>query len=280
VLELDSWKLQGWGEACLSPHVAVFTTFYQDHLNYYQAHPEQYLADKANIFLYQTESDTLVVGKQCAPLIIEKYGERMVAKTLVVDETKLPDTWVLRIPGLHNRYNAALALAAVREMGVADEVSRTALESFRGVPGRLEFLREVKGVKIYNDNNSTTPEATIAALRAVGTSGERRAVLIMGGDEKNLDMTGLINEIPLWCSKVVLFKERGTDRIRDAIFALKSVGVDVYEEEGLEATVERAFSVAKSGDTILYSPAFSSFGKYFKNEYDRGDQFNDLVKTL
>jgi UDP-N-acetylmuramoylalanine-D-glutamate ligase len=102
----------------------------------------------------------------------------------------------------------------------------------------------------------------------------------MGGDEKNLDMTGLINEIPLWCSKVVLFKERGTDRIRDAIFALKSVGVDVYEEEGLEATVERAFSVAKSGDTILYSPAFSSFGKYFKNEYDRGDQFNDLVKTL
>ncbi len=181
---------------------------------------------------------------------------------------------------MHNRYNAALALAAARALNVPDEMSRHALEMFTGVPGRLELVTEKNGVKIYNDNSSTTPEATIAALRAVGDVNKQRVVLIMGGDEKNLNMSALTGEIPLWCSNVVLFKERGTNRIRDEIYALSADGLKVYEEEGLEATVNRAFSVAVSGDTILYSPAFSSFGKYFKNEYDRGDQFVALVQKL
>ena len=111
VLELDSWQLQGFGEARLSPHIAVFTTLYPDHQNYYKEHPEQYLADKANIFLNQTEVDMLVLGKQCAPTIIEKYGEQIESKVVIADELKLPDTWTLCIPGLHTRYNAALALA-------------------------------------------------------------------------------------------------------------------------------------------------------------------------
>lgn len=279
VLELDSWQLQGFGEAKISPHTAVFTTLFPDHENYYKDHPEQYLADKANIFLNQTEEDTLIIGKQCAPTIIEKYGEQIEARVQIVDELKLPDTWTLRVPGAHNRYDAALALAAARTLGVDDAVNRKALETFAGVPGRLELVREVKGVKIYNDNNSTTPDATVAGLRAVGTPGERRVVLIIGGDDKKLDMSQLVSEIPQWCSKVVLFKERGTDRIREEVIALKETGVDVYEEEGLAATVGRAFSIAVPGETILYSPAFSSFGKYFKNEYDRGDQFNALVQA-
>lgn len=280
VLELDSWQCQGWGEAKMSPHVAVFTTLYPDHLNYYHDDLDVYLSDKANIFLYQRPEDTLILGKQCAPTIIDRYGDRIESKTLVVDELKLPDTWILKIPGLHNRYDAALTLAAARAVGISDEDSRNALGSFAGVPGRLELVREVKGVKVYNDNSSTTPEATVAALRAVGDENKRRVVLIMGGDEKNLDMSGLLEEIPKWCSKVILFKERGTERIRDDVFAFEKDGIEVYEEEGLKATVKRAFSLAKPGETILYSPAFSSFGKYFKNEYDRGDQFNAIVQAL
>jgi len=289
VLELDSWQLQGWGSpstksdlvlgrAGMSPHIAVFATLYPDHLNYYKDRPEQYLADKANIFLFQKPGDTLILGRQCAPAIIEKYGDKIESKTLVVDETKLPDTWTLCIPGLHNRYNAALALTAARTIQIPDDINRHALETFKGVPGRLELIREANGVKIYNDNSSTTPEATIAALRAVGDADNRRVILILGGDEKNLDMSGLIDEIPKWCSKVVLFKERGTNRIRDEVFALVKDGLEVYEEEGLEATVRWALSLATPCDTILYSPAFSSFGKYFKNEYDRGDQFVALIK--
>src|SRR3989344_3356414 len=75
VLELDSWQLQGWGEVKMSPHVAVFTTLYSDHLNYYRNDLDAYLADKANIFLYQKPEDTLILGKQCTPTIIDRYGE-------------------------------------------------------------------------------------------------------------------------------------------------------------------------------------------------------------
>lgn len=280
VLELDSWQLQGFGEAKLSPHISVFTTFFPDHLNYYHGDLDAYLADKANIFLNQMPDDLLILGSQCAGVIQDKYQERFGGRFEVWGEADLPKEWKLKIPGAHNRYDAALALAAARAYGVADEDARRGLESFGGVKGRLEFVAEKGGVKVYNDNNSTTPDATIVGLRAVGTEGKRTVVLIMGGDEKHLDMDALIEEIPRWCSKVVLFKERGTDRVRDEVFALAAQGVEVFEEEGLEATVRRAFLVATSGETILYSPAFSSFGKYFKNEYDRGDQFDALVHAL
>ena len=103
VLELDSWQCQGLGEANLSPHVAVFTTFFNDHQNYYKNDPGQYLADKANIFLYQGPDDTLVAGQQCAPTLIEAFGEHIVSDMVVADESKLPADCKLKIPGVHNR---------------------------------------------------------------------------------------------------------------------------------------------------------------------------------
>jgi UDP-N-acetylmuramoylalanine--D-glutamate ligase len=266
VLELDSWQCQGWGEAKMSPHIAVFTTLYQDHLNYYKDEPDAYLADKANIFLYQTEKDALILGKQCAPTIIDRYGDSIESKILVVDETKLPDTWALRIPGMHNRYDAALALAAAREVGIPDDESRQSLTTFTGVPGRLEFVAEKNGVRIYNDTTSTTPEATIAALSALDPS---HIVLIMGGTGKGLDMSALVAKLHE-VKKIVLLAGSGTDSIKDQL-----AGIVVHER--LEAAVEEAFQSAHSGDIILFSPAFTSFGM-FKNEFDRGDQFMDLVR--
>lgn len=276
VLELDSWQLQGFGEAHISPNIAVFTTFYDDHLNYYHGDKDAYLADKANIFLNQKENDLLVMGSQCAGEVQNKYQKQFKGKFEVWGAHDLPSDWSLKIPGEHNRYNAALALAVARAMKIDDGVTKQALADFAGVPGRLELVREVNGVKIYNDNNSTTPEATLVALSAVGP----RVVLIMGGDEKNLDMSKLVADIPKWCKAIVLFKERGTNRIRDSVFALQNDHLAIYEEEGLEACVAKAWGLCKPGDTFLFSPAFSSFGKYFKNEYDRGDQFNALVKAL
>lgn len=270
VLELDSWQLQGFGEAQLSPQIAVFTTLYADHQNYYKDHEEQYLADKANIFLYQKPEDTLVLGKQCAPIIIEKYGDMIESKTLVADELKLPDTWALCIPGMHNRYNAALALTAARALGVDDAVSRKALESFKGVPGRLELVREVSGVKIYNDTTATTPEATLAALSALDTD-EKNIVLIMGGADKDLDMNKLLFEIPNHTKRVILLPGTGTNRVLEFL-----PGASVFDD--FKKAVDEAFAAAGPGDIILFSPAFASFGM-FKNEYDRGDQFNALVQT-
>ena len=265
VLELDSWQLQGWGEARMSPHIAVFTTLYPDHMNYYKDDLDAYLADKANIFLYQGVKDTLILGKQCAPTIIEKYGERIDSKTLVIDELKLPDTWTLRVLGLHNRYNAALALAAARVLEIPDEVSRRALAAFAGVSGRLEFIREVDGVKVYNDTTSTTPEATLAALAALDPA---HTVLIMGGTDKGLDMNALLLKLGE-VKRVILLAGTGTSRILEFLPT-----ASVFDS--LKAAVDEAFLATESGDNILFSPAFTSFGM-FKNEFDRGDQFVHLI---
>jgi UDP-N-acetylmuramoylalanine--D-glutamate ligase len=266
VLELDSWQCQGLGEAKMSPHIAIFTTFYSDHLNYYADNFERYLADKANIFLYQTAEDALILGKQCAPTIIEKYGERIESKILVADELKLPDTWILKVPGMHNRYNAALTLTAARVVGVPDETSRRALEAFAGVPGRLELVREVNGVKFYNDTTATTPEATLAALSALDAA---HTVLIMGGADKGLDMAALISKLTE-VKRVILLAGSGTDRIRAEL-------PNARVHDTLSSAVTDAFAHASRGDNILLSPAFASFGM-FENEFDRGDQFVELVK--
>ncbi len=267
VLELDSWKLQGFGEAEISPHIAVFTTFYQDHLNYYKNDMGAYLADKAKIFLHQSADDVLILGKQCAPAVIEKYGELIESKTVVVDEQKLPSDWTLRMPGQHNRYNAALALAALRALDISDEVIRETFATFAGVPGRLELIRERDGITVYNDNNSTTPEATLAALSVLNPA---HTVLILGGSDKNLDMNKLLIAIRA-VKRVILLAGTGTDRVLEFI-----EGASVFDN--LEQAVKEAFAAASPGDTILFSPAFASFGM-FKNEYDRGDQFTELVKN-
>ncbi|MHB8710403.1 MAG: UDP-N-acetylmuramoyl-L-alanine--D-glutamate ligase [Minisyncoccota bacterium] len=276
ILELDSWQCQGFGEAHMSPHIAVFTTLYPDHMNYYgsaslttgKSAMDAYLADKANIFLNQKINDVLVLGKQCAPAIIEKYGERIESKTLVVDELKLPDTWALKIPGMHNRYAAALALVAARSLDIDDAVSRKALESFAGVSGRLELIAEKDGVKIYNDTTATTPEATLAAFAALDVG---HTILIMGGTDKGLDMTALILKLPE-AKRVILLAGSGTDRLRDEI-------PDAPIFNDLSHAVADAFAHAEKGDSILFSPAFASFGM-FKNEFDRGDQFVAIVQTL
>ncbi len=269
-LELDSWKLQGFGDARLSPQVAVFTTFFDDHLNYYKGDRAAYLADKANIFAYQGPEDTLVLGKQCAATVIEKYGENIDSRVVIAGEEKLPDTWALKLPGVHNRYDAALALSAVHALGIDDDTSRKTLESFAGVPGRLELVREVAGVRVYNDTTATTPEATLAALAALDT-GKRSTILIMGGADKELDMNTLLYKIPEYTKRVILLAGTGTDKVLEFL-----PGASVFDE--LPKAVNEAFRTAELGDTILFSPAFASFGM-FKNEYDRGEQFNALVRA-
>ncbi|MCX6787161.1 MAG: UDP-N-acetylmuramoyl-L-alanine--D-glutamate ligase [Candidatus Kaiserbacteria bacterium] len=276
ILELDSWQCQGWGEMKMSPHIAVFTTLFPDHLNYYKDNLDAYLTDKANIFLYQKPEDILILGKQCAAIIIEKYGDKIKSKTVVADELKLPDTWALKIPGLHNRYNAALALAAARALGISDDISRTVLESFTGVPGRLELIAEKNGVKIYNDTTATTPEATLAGISSLSDVGRTTShiILIMGGADKGLDMSALIAKLAN-VKKIILLAGTGTERIVGSLQETENIG----PYSSLEDAVTDAFAHAEPGDTILFSPAFASFGM-FKNEYDRGDQFNALIKEL
>ena len=282
VLELSSWQLQGFGDSKISPHISVFINFMNDHLNYYNNDLEKYFDDKTNIFKFQKEGDFLIVGESLENNLKFKNSQSVWQQSglrsnlEIVNSQTIPKDWKIRIPGEHNRENAGFAVKVAKVMGVKDEVIKNVLEKFEGVEGRLQFIKKYKGVSIWNDNNSTTPEATIAALRALGEN--KNIILIMGGDEKNLDMSKLVEEIPKKAKAVVLFKETGTDRVKKDIFGLEDVLV--FEESGLKNCFKRAVGLAERGDHILFSPAFSSFGKWFKNEYDRNDQFLKLVKGL
>lgn len=273
VLELDSWQLQGFGDLQISPHVAVFTNLLPDHQNYYKD-MDEYFADKANIFRNQKVGDTLVVGEQVAGRV------RAAQPPLeAVVPPALPDDWHLCMPGMHNRENAALAKAALEALGIPETTIQESLESFTGVEGRLQFVREIRGVKIYNDNNATTPDATIAALRALtaprlssGHNQDKNIILIMGGADKGLDMNNLLYEIAGSCKRVILLAGTGSSRIAPLM-----QDVSVYDD--FEQAVHEAVGSAQGGDTILFSPAFASFGM-FKNEYDRNDRFLSLVEHI
>lgn len=271
LFELDSWQLQGFGDAQLSPNVSVFTTFLSDHMNYYHGDVDRYLADKANIFLYQEATDTLVLGSQCAELVEEAYGDRIKAHTVVAGAHDFRADWKLQVPGEHNRYDAALAMEAARALYIDDAVIERGLAAFPGVLGRLELVREIDGVRFYNDTNSTTEDATLVALAALKEE-QRPVSLIMGGADKGLSVDSLLKALPEETVHVSLLAGTGTDRIRNEL-----PGAPVFDS--LQDAIEDARAHAPSGSAVLFSPAFASFGM-FQNEYDRGDRFDALVRAL
>jgi UDP-N-acetylmuramoylalanine--D-glutamate ligase len=273
VLELDSWQLQGFGDLKISPHIAVFTNLMPDHLNYYSGDMEKYFSDKANIFRFQKESDFLFMGKECSKLILETYVGKLRAQLHVVHSANFSSEWDLRIPGEHNRLNAAFAFRALRALDIPDEEIKNGLESFEGVEGRLQFVRELNGVKIYNDNNSTTPEASIAALDALG----KNITLIIGGSEKDLPLEKLISSIKENVSHVILLTHENYKGSKRLANELRTANIPFVEVATLQQAVDVALQLKER--TILFSPAFASFGM-FKNEYERNDQFLALVKTL
>lgn len=295
VLELDSWKLQGFREERMSPDIAVFTTFFQDHLNYYFRASEgnskmnfdiseralkessaykgaldAYLADKAEIFLYQRAGDTFVLGAQARGAVLGSYAP-LVAP--IIADAPLVEGWELSVPGEHNRYNAACAAMAAKALGIDEATCRKALANFKSVPGRLELVREVNGVKFYNDTTATTPEATLAALDALDSEGKKNIILIAGGADKGLDMNALSDALAHRVKHAIFLEGTGTERIKAQL-----PGVMIYHST-LESAFAEAVGRAEPGDIVLFSPAFASFGM-FKNEFDRGDQFNELVKAL
>lgn len=270
VLELDSWQLQGFGEAKISPHVAVFTTFMEDHVNYYKNDIQQYFADKANIYLYQKKSDIVIMGSQLGLLIKETLGTKIVA-----DSGILPKEWNVGIPGEHNRYNIGIAVAATRALGVADTVIQKAVEAYKGVPGRLEFIKKIKeNISVYNDTTSTTPDALIVALESLGSN--KNIVLIMGGADKMISMEKILDPLGKYTKKIICLPGTGTNMLlkNNTFAALQPTVVkDMFE------AVAHAVNISENGNIILLSPGFASFG-IFTNEFDRGEQFIKIISTI
>lgn len=273
VLELDSWQLQGFKSRGISPHVAVFTTFMPDHMNYYHNDLRAYFKDKAAIYESQTPADFLVVSEQ-----VEEYMDTFdmrsrgpkVSVVRAEDVLGLPDIMML---GKHNRLNAALALEALRLSGAYGEELLNFVREFKGVVGRLELVAEKGGIRFYNDTTSTTPEALFAAVGAL--QGEA-ITLIAGGSDKGLDFEPALNSFRA-VNGLVLLPGGGTDRLMSE--GDDSLRARVVLAQSMDEAVKVAHSLTKEGGVILLSPGCASFG-LFENEFDRGDRFVEAVNKL
>ena len=279
VMELDSWQLQGFGWAKISPQVAVFTNFMEDHLNYYsrggktkKEAMEMYFNDKTQIFRHQEESGVLVTIPEVFERIKTLSDVTLGQEVVLADVSVIPEDCLLAMPGEHNRLNAALAYETLKAMSLSDEEIFEGLASFSGVEGRLQLVKTVDNVRIYNDNNATTPQATKAALEALDL-GNKNIILIAGGADKDISVVSLAHSITEHCKQVFLIPGNGTDNLLEYLYG-GTVGVSVVED--LKQAFKEATKTAQNGDIILFSPAFASFAQY-RNEYERNDEFMKLV---
>lgn len=272
VMELDSWQLQGFEESQISPNIAVFTTFLPDHQNYYKNDMDKYFSDKANVYRWQKENDWLVLGGK---IIKEKDKIGIKGQTIIADKKNISKKWKIKLLGEHNLQNVALAVEAGKKLGVEDKMIKKAVENFKGLPGRLEFVKEVKGVKYYNDTTATTPEAVMVALESLKEN-KGKIILLGGGADKNLEYEEYAKIVKKYVKALILFKGLASNKI---ISALGKTKFPVEIVDSMKKAIEVAKANAKKGDVVLLSPAAASFG-VFKNEFDRGEQFNKLVNRI
>jgi UDP-N-acetylmuramoylalanine--D-glutamate ligase len=261
VLELDSWQLQGFGALKVSPHIAVFTSFMDDHMNYYKGDTKRYFLDKAEIYLHQKEGDVLFAGRGAAAAIGAYHKQQEV---LIPEESRFET----KLIGTHNQELISLAYEVAVQCGLDDESIREAVASFAAVTGRLEYMGEIKGVHVYNDNNATTEDATVRALESLYDTYNKKVVAIIGGTDKGLSVAKLEEAIEKYTKEVVYLEGTGTARISLA---------KEYLYSDLRECVQKAFALTSPGDVIVFSPSFASFSPYFSNEYERNDVFVEEV---
>lgn len=289
VLELSSWQLEALEPHKISPSVAIMTNIYPDHLDTYDG-MEDYAAAKANIFRYQRPDD-LAVFNYDNEWTRRMGGEAPASRTWFTslerggsfrrgsDELVPFHFRATSLPGVHNLENILLATTAARLLGIPDETIARVVREFRGVPHRLQEIAVIDGVHYVNDTTSTTPVAGEAALHAFAGP----IVLIAGGNTKHLPLAGWPAAIINRCRDLILLSGSGTDELlpalEDQARAKRRSSPLRGTFDTFPAAMNAAVALARSGDTLLFSPGFTSFGM-FLNEFDRGDKFVAYVEGL
>lgn len=293
VLELSSFQLMTMEQ---SPNIAVFTNLSPNHLDYHGTMGE-YISAKENIFRHQREGDRVVFNfdnQTTRDLSVGAPG----SVTLFSRQQRLEEGVYLRdgaiwltnrqgsrevlplrdicLPGVHNIENYMAAIAAVDGL-VPDKCVREVARRFKGVEHRIELVRELDGVKYYNDSIGTSPTRTIACLESF----EQKVILIAGGYDKGVPFTSLGAEIPEKV-KTLILTGATAKKIRDAVEeadGYEQGKPDILEFEAFADAVKTARSLARPGDIVILSPACAAFDK-FKNFMERGKYFKELVSQF
>jgi len=265
VLELSSFQLEDM-EA--SPRMAVITNFTPEHLspadpNNPNYHPSlaDYKKSKANIFKYQFQGDSTVANPKLK--WIKTKG-----KLFYFEKSSLSS----RLLGGHNRENIGAAVLAARLAGARGADIARAVRNFRGLPHRIEPVREVDGVKYYDDSFATTPEATITALESF----DMPVILLVGGADKSSDFKKLAREIKKRVKFAVLLDGKATPRIKKELLLAGYPASRMKLVYNIRDAVREAKKRSVAGDAVLLSTACASFGM-FKNYKERGEQFKKQI---
>lgn len=287
VLELSSFQLMTMKQ---SASIAVVTNLAPNHLDVHKD-MDEYIDAKRNIFCHQDGDEKLIINADneiTASFAHEARGEVVTfgrskeadvcLKDGVIVYRDLPilNTADILIPGAHNQENYMAAIAAVDGL-VPEEVIRSFAKSFGGVAHRIELVRELEGVRYYNDSIASSPSRTIAGLKSF----DQKVILIAGGYDKHIPYDVLGPYITR-CVKFLILTGDTAEKIRTATTATAG-----YQEgqpeivicDDLKAAVEQAYNVARSGDVVILSPASASFDRY-KNFEERGNAFKELVLQL
>ena len=293
VLELSSFQLMGMD---ISPQIAIITNITPNHLNIHSSF-EEYIDAKKNIFKYQNEDDVLILNydneitRKCkseanSKVIYfsskEKLNDGYIVDGNIIKEcenklrTHILNTKEIKLRGMHNYENICAALAATKNL-VDEEVAVEAIKEFNAVEHRLEFVREINGVKWYNDSASSSPSRTIAGLKAY----DEEIILIAGGYDKNLDYDLLGKYIVEKVKGLVLIGNTAQKIFEATTKEMKNRGVEIpiYFCKTLKEAVNTAKNIAREHQVVLLSPASASFDM-FENFADRGNQFKKLVNEI
>ena len=291
VLEISSFQLDGIAD--FKPHIAMITNITPDHLDRYEYKFENYIASKFRIAMNQDKDDYLIydaddkvirdwlqkhpVQSKLVPFSVKRKLEegawledktikiKLEHKTLEMSED------ILALEGQHNVKNTMAASMAAMLVKVRKETIRNSIQSFQGVPHRLEKVLKINHVEYINDSKATNVNATFYALDGI----KKPIVWIVGGVDKGNDYSELM---PMVREKVKAIVCLGVDnsKLIDAFGNVIDLMVETYS---MEEAVKVAYKVAERGDAVLLSPACASFD-LFKNYEDRGDQFKNAVKNL
>lgn len=285
VYELSSFQL--W-DLQRSPSTAVVLHIEPDHLDVHASF-EEYLEAKSHIVMHMSAEDEVyvhptnphahaIVSQTAAT--VRKYNDSTEAVSYVQDGMfyrhgkELCSTDVVALPGAHNLENACAAIAAVSSYDVPDEAVVKGLRAFTGLPHRLKFVREVDGVKYYDDSIATTPGSAIAAVRAFS----QPKILILGGSHKGAEYAELARKIAAANVKKMILIGEEASRLEEALVDV-AVPYVLLRSTTMSQIVEECSVAAEEGDIVILSPAAASFDM-FASYSDRGDQFIAAVNEL
>lgn len=289
VLELSSFQLMTMDYPI---DVAVVTNLAPNHLDMHKG-MEEYIDAKKNIFLYQDKEGILILNREneiTHGFVPEAKGEvrefssnRKLEKgayfkdnILYLDGEEVCTKDDVLIKGVHNIENYLAAFLATKEE-VSIDVMKKVVKTFGGVEHRCELVRELNGVKYYNDSIASSPTRTLAGLFAF----EKKVILIAGGYDKQIPFEPLAEEGYPYIKELILLGAT-KELIKDAFNKLKDEkGIDVptITVNSLEEAVLKAKEIAEDGDIVTLSPACASFDM-FPNFAVRGNKYKEIVESL